>query len=283
MKKFAIVTDSTAYFTDEEFAKYGIKRASLNIIAGDQTFRELDMKNEDVFKLFEQGYKLTTSQPSPGEFLEIYESLIAEGYEYIFVLTISEPLSGTFQSAKLAVNMMDDPSLIHVFDGNMAAFGVEMHLLRLMELIDEGKSKEEIIDQLQKSINSSKLVMTSEDLVSMIKSGRLSKAKGFIGSILRIKPVIKMEHGKLDLFHVARTTKKAVTQQIEYMKDELKEGYNKLYVRICSHNSLEHATKIKEEVERLFNDAKVTFSEYIGPVFNVHVGPKGFGISWFTE
>ena len=161
MKKFAIVTDSTTYFTDEEFKEYGIKRASLNIISGDQTFRELDMKNADVYRLFDEGHKLTTSQPSPGEFLEIYESLLEEGYEFIFVIVIAEPLSGTYQSSKLAVNMMDDPSVVHVFDNNMAAFGVEMHLLRLMELIKEGKTKDEIIEQVQKNIESSKLVMTS--------------------------------------------------------------------------------------------------------------------------
>lgn len=283
MKKFAIVTDSTTYFTDEEFKKYGIKRASLNIISGDETYRELDMKNADVYRLFDEGHKLTTSQPSPGEFLEIYESLIKEGYEYIFVFVIAEPLSGTYQSSRLAVNMMDDPSVIHVFDNNMAAFGVEMHLLRLMELIEEGKTKDEIIEQVNNNISTSKLVMTSLDLVSLIKSGRLSKAKGLIGSLLRIKPVIKMYEGKLDLFQVARTTKKAMAIQLEYLNEELKSGYKKLYVRVCSHNSIELATKIKEEIQLLYKDAKITFSEYIGPVFNVHLGPKGFGISWFTE
>lgn len=283
MKKFAIVTDSTAYLTEEQFEKFGIKRASLNIIAGDQTYRELDMVNADVYKLFDQGHKLTTSQPSPGEFLSIYEDLMKEGYEAIFVLVIAEPLSGTFQSSKLAMNMMDNPSVIHVFDNNMAAFGVEMHLLRLVEYVNEGLSKEDIIHKMQNNINNSKLVMTSLNLVSLIKSGRLSKAKGLIGSLLKVKPVIKMEEGKLDLFQVARTTKKATTLQLEYLKEELESGYNKLYVRVCSHNSLELANNMREEIQTLYKDAVVTFGEYVGPVFNVHLGPKGFGISWYTE
>lgn len=283
MKKFAIVTDSTTYFTEEEFAKFGIKRASLNIISGDETYRELEMVNADVYKRFDEGHKLTTSQPSPGEFLDIYESLIAEGYEYIFVLVISEPLSGTYQSAKLAINMLDNPEKAHIFQSNMAAFGNEMLLLRLVEYINADLSAEEIIKKIEQNISSSKLVMTSLDLVSLIKSGRLSKAKGLIGSLLRIKPVIKMDQGKLDLFHVARTTKKAVTNQLDYLKDELKDGYKKLYVRICSHNSMEHAMKIKEEVQSLDKDAVITVSEYIGPVFNVHLGPVGFGFSWHTE
>ena len=75
MKKFAVVTDSTAYLTEEQFKEFGIKRASLNIIAGDKTYRELEMVNADVYKLFEEGHKLTTSQPSPGEFLSIFEPI----------------------------------------------------------------------------------------------------------------------------------------------------------------------------------------------------------------
>jgi len=283
MKKFAIVTDSTAYFTNEQFEEYGIKRGSLNIIAGDNTYREVDMVNEDVYKLFDQGHKLTTSQPSPGEFLSIYEGLIKEGYEFIFVFVIAQPLSGTYQSAKLAVNMMDDPSLIHVFENNMAAFGVEMHLLTLMEFINEGLSKEVIIERVQKNIENSKLVFTSLDLVSLIKSGRVSKAKGLIGSLLRVKPVVKMEDGKLNLFHIARTTKKAMILQLDYLKNELKDGYKKLHVRVCNHNSPELAVKIKEEVQLLYKDAIISFGDYVGPVFNVHLGPKGFGISWYTE
>jgi DegV family protein with EDD domain len=283
MKKFAVVTDSTAYLTEEQFKEFGIKRASLNIIAGDKTYRELEMVNADVYKLFEEGHKLTTSQPSPGEFLSIFEELIKQGYEFIFVIVIAQPLSGTYQSAKLAVNMMDDPSLIHVFENNMAAFGVEMHLLRLMDYFKEDLSKDEIIERVQKNIDHSKLVMTSLDLVSLIKSGRVSKAKGIIGSLLRVKPVVRMEEGKLNLFHVARTTKKAMLQQLDYLQQELKAGYNKLYVRVCNHNSPELANTMREEIQRLYKDAIITFGEYVGPVFNVHLGPKGFGISWYTE
>jgi len=283
MNKFAIVTDSTTYFTEEEFTKYGIKRASLNILSGDQTFRELDMVNADVYKQFELGNKLTTSQPAPGEYLKIYEDLIKDGYEFIFVLVIAEPLSGTYQSAKLALNMLDNPDQVHLFKSNMAAFGNEHLLLRLMDYINEDMPKEEIISKMEHNISTSKLTMTSLDLVSLIKSGRLSKTKGIIGSLLRVKPVIKMEDGKLDLFHVARTTKKAVVHQLDYMKEELKNGYDKLFVRVCSHNSLELANIIKEEVQLHYKNVMITFGEYVGPVFNVHLGPKGFGLAWHTE
>ena len=215
--------------------------------------------------------------------IQIAEALIKEGFDFIFVMTISEPLSGTYQSAKLAKNMLDDPSIVHQFDSNMAAYGNERVLLRLMDYINDGLPVEEIITKVEHMFTTSRLVFTSLDLISLIKSGRLSKAKGLIGSLLRIKPVVKMEDGKLDMFHVARTAKKAIVLQMDYMKQDLKDGYDKLFVRVCNHNAMEPAAEIKEEIQAAFKDAIISVTNYIGPVFNVHLGPIGFGLTWHTE
>lgn len=282
-KKYAIVTDSTTYFTEEQFKEFNIKRASLNIVEGDNSNRELDLENSYVYEQFDQGKKLTTSQPSPGEYLALYEELLEEGYEKIFVLVISEKLSGTYQSAKIAMNMLDEPNKIHLFDSIMAAYGNEMLLLKLVEYTNKELPVEEIVEKINKLNESAGLIFTSEDLISLIRSGRLSKTKALIGRALRIKPVIKMAEGKLDLLTSARTRQKAVINILDFIKSEIKPGYKKLFIRICSHNSLEYANKLKEELKNLYKNAEFTFSEYIGPVFNVHVGPKGFGVSWMTE
>jgi DegV family protein with EDD domain len=283
MKKYAIVTDSTTYFKEEVFEQYGIKRASLNIIDGDTSYRELEVDNSLVYKLFDEGKRLTTSQPAPGEFLQIYEELLEHGYEKIFVLLLSEKLSGTYQSAKIALNMLDDPNKVHLFESNMAAFGNEMLLLHLIDFIEQDKDYDFIVNKINGFISNTGLIITNEDLISLIRSGRLSKTKAMIGKILHIKPVVKMEHGKLDLLTSSRTVKKALEHIVEYMKNKVKKDYNKLYVRVISHNSMESAQKLIEEIKSIYHDAEITLAEYIGPVFNVHVGPKGFGVSWTTE
>jgi fatty acid-binding protein DegV len=81
----------------------------------------------------------------------------------------------------------------------------------------------------------------------------------------------------------SRTSKKAIVHMLEFLKEEMNENYQKLHVRICSHNSIEYANKLKEEILSTYRNVIITVSEYIGPVFNVHVGPKGFGLSFFTE
>ena len=220
MKKFAIVTDSTAYFTNEQFEEYGIKRGSLNIIAGDNTYREVDMVNEDVYKLFEEGHKLTTSQPSPGEFLENYEELITKGYEKIFVILISKNLSGTFQSANLAKNMLSEPSKVYIFDTMLAAYGTEMITEQVIKMVDDNKTEEEIIERINKIISTSGLMFTVENLFSLVKGGRISNTSAAIGTVLRIKPIVKMINGKLAVVNKERTYKRVNKYMVENVLED---------------------------------------------------------------
>lgn len=282
MKKYAIVTDSTTYFKEEEFQKYGIKRASLNIIKGEETFKELKVDNEFVLNNLNEGHRLTTSQPSPGEYLDIYEELVSEGYEKIFVLVISEHLSGTYQSAKLAINMLDNPEKVHLFSSNMAAFGNEMLLLELIEMTQEEKDVDFIINRIENLLKTTGLFFSIENLTAIMRSGRLSKAKAMIGSVLHVKPIIQMVDGKLDLYKAARTHKKVLAAMLSDMQKKIHD-YKTLHVRVCSYNSPEAAEQLKQSIEATFKNLKVSFSDYIGPVFNVHLGTKGYGLSWMFE
>ena len=282
MKKFAIVTDSTTYFTEEEFKKFGIKRASLNVIKGDETFRELDIDNKFVIDNLEAGVRLSTSQPAPGDYLAIYEELLKEGYEKIFVLVIAETLSGTYQSASLAMKMLDDSSKIHLFRSNMAAFGNEMVIYQLIDMINQDKTYEEIVERMENLFQTTGLLFSVENLTALMRSGRLSKAKALIGSVLKVKPIVEMANSKLDLYKVARTNKKVLSHIINDLQKKIKD-YKKLYIRIVNYNSFELIDELLGKVKELYHNAEITVSEYIGPVFNVHLGSKGIGISWMYE
>jgi len=282
MKKYGIVTDSTAYFSKEDLKKFDIYQASLNIIDKDESFKELDVDNKFVRDKINSGHRLTTSQPAPGEFLEIYEDLLKKGYERIFVVTLSKPLSGTYQSAKLAQNMLEDQSKVHVFESKMAAFGNEMLIERIYDLMVLDTEFEDIITQVTKLNSNSHLAITVEDLISLFKSGRVSKTKAAIGTVLRVKPILNMEDGKLLIYKSVRSHKKVIAEMLELMKSTTK-GYKKLFVRVQSKNNLEQANQIVDMVKEAFKDAAITFNDYIGPVFSVHIGPKGYGVAWCWE
>ncbi len=280
--KFGIVVDSTVYLSEDEFKKYDIRRASLNIMHNDEVVRELDVEPKYVFDKMGFGHKLTTTQPSPGEFLHIYEEMIKKGYDKIFVITLAKPLSGTYQSAMLAKNMLDDPSFIHLFESKLAAFGNEMLTLELQEMIEANNSYEEIVSRLEKLISTSELIFTIENLHHIAKSGRLSKAKALVGTVLRVKPLIKMVEGKLDLYHSERTHKKVVKAIVAKIK-ETTENSSMINVRILSHNSLAQATLLETEIKNAFDSLKITINEYLGPVFSLHLGTTGYGVSWCSE
>ena len=105
MRKFAIIIDSTVYLTKKQIEENELSVVSLNVVEGDISKREVEVDNDYIFNRQAAGASFTTSQPSPGEFLENYEELISKGYEKIFVVCLSKNISGTFQSANLAKNI----------------------------------------------------------------------------------------------------------------------------------------------------------------------------------
>lgn len=280
--KYGIVIDSTVYLEKEILEKYDIRQASINIIDKEESFKETEVDNEFVLSRLADGSKLTTSQPAPGEFLHIYEEMLEEGYEKIFVITLSKPLSGTYQSALLAKKMLDNPEAIVLFESKMAAFGNAMLVLELTEMIDALEPVDSITKRMNQLLHSSELIFTIENLFHIARSGRLSKAKALVGSVLRVKPLIQMIEGKLDMYHTERTHKKVVKEIVQKMKESTKSA-SKIYVRILSHSSLNQARLLEEEIRAAFDNIKLTFTEYLGPVFNLHLGTNGYGVSWCYE
>ena len=281
--KFKIVVDSTFYLSAEEYKKYDIKCASLNVIDGDKTYKELEIENQFIYDSLAAGHRLTTSQPSPAEFLELYEQCIEEGADLVFVLTLSKPLSGTYQSAEIARKMLDQPEKIHLFQSIMAAMGNEMLTLELVKMIEAGASKEDIITRIDALINTSHVNFTIENLIHLMRSGRLSKAKAMIGTVLRVKPILEMdETGKLEIFGSARTHKKVMEMILENIR-QTTEGAKKIIVRIMSKNSLDNARVLEQLIKDQFKNAEITFNEYVGPVFSLHLGTNAYGLSWCSE
>ncbi len=282
MGKYGIVIDSTVYLTKEQIEDNNIGIASLNVVESTTSQREVDIDNEYIFSQQAKGVKFTTSQPAPGEFLEIFEKKLAEGYDKIFCVLLSSNISGTYQSAKLARNMLDDPSKVYLFDTKLAAYGAAMIAVELIDMINEGKDEEAIIERLNRILETSKQFFTVEHLFSLARGGRLSLTSAAIGTVLRVKPIIQVVDGKLELVHKERTYAKVHKYMLDNLKKDM-ETHQKVTFRVCSTHSLESATNLKDLLAANFPDAKISFIDYLGPVFSIHVGYKGYGVSWFVE
>lgn len=282
MPKFKIIFDSTVYIDTKVLEENNVGVASLNVLEGLNSYKEVDVTPQFIFDEQDKGKSWKTSQPAPGEFLSLYEEAIEQGYDKIFVLTLSKNISGTYQSATLAKNMLDNPDIVYIFDTMLCAYGVEMLGIELIDLVKNGETEENIINFMNILCGNGGQMFTVENLFALVKGGRLTLAKAAIGTVLRLKPVIKVIDGRLENVHNERTYKKLHKYFIDEMK-KTTQGYKKLYVYITSHFSNDSAEAIKNLIQSEFPDAKITFTDYLGPVFSIHVGRKGYGISWTFE
>ncbi len=195
---------------------------------------------------------------------------------------MSKELSGSYQSSLVGRKMLANSELVTIFDTNQSAYGNEMLCYELIDMIDQEKTVEEITNRMNKLIKQSKLIFTCENLFSLVAGGRLSTAKAMIGTILRMKPIIEMIDGKLILKKTERTYKK-VFSIIEKKVKETTEGSKNITFYVTQSNSKKSGDALKAFIESTFPGSKIRYSDLLGPVLTVHVGDKGFGVSWFYE
>ena len=284
MEKICIVTDSTNVLPASMLESYPIKIVSLNVLEGDTTYKETEVDNDFVFDKFDNKIILTTSQPSPSEFLDAYNEAFTEKYDKVLVLPLSQGISGTYQSAILAKNMLDEPDNVYVFDTLLAAYGNELMMLELCRLLDEKMAFDKIVERMNTITKKTTLVFTVESLFHLQKGGRLSKAQALIGTVLRVKPMIKMTEGKLKLFNKERTLKKLYEFTINLLKEDPNYAPDKtLHVRLIERNSKENMETLKKHIEDNFEHVDMTVQDMLSPVFSIHIGPKGFGIVWYFD
>ncbi len=283
MKKTGLIIDSTVYIDESTIKENDVGVVSLNVLEGDNVYKETDITQQFVFDELDAGKKLTTSQPSPELFKEAFNEKINKGYEKVLVITISKGISGTFQSAQLGKDMCDDKSKIHIFDTLNAGFGNELLAMEALRLINETDDSDQVIKKMNTIIDSARLYFTVENLFSLQKGGRLSKKQALLGTVLRIRPIIKLhEDGTLSLVHKERTR----TRLMNYLINNIKKDYeNKSFIKVRIVNQLndESVAQLKKRLEETFDNIDITVTNYIGPVFSIHIGKKGLGVTWYCE
>lgn len=271
--KIQIVTDSTAYLTKEEIEIYDIKVVELQVtFEGEERPEGHPGDFDDFFKKLETSKDFpTTSQPSPGAFAEVYERAIDEGKE-VLAITLSSRLSGTYNSAVLGADMVDSEK-ITVIDSLSSAGNLKHMVIKAQKMASEGKTRMEISEYVEGQKKRMGICLTVETLDYLEKGGRLSSAQALIGSILNVRPIIKLEEGVLDSVGKVRGKRNAIKAMIKNVPENVKNIYIPHVM-----NELE-AEEIKKELEEKFPKAEIELT-VLGPVIGAHLGPKGIGVSF---
>ena len=279
LRKIGVVMDSTGYLPDDILEQFQIRVIPLNVNIGDEVFFETELSNVIFFeKLSHIAGLSTTSQPSVGAFLEIYESLFSEGVEDIVSIHISSAISGTFHSAQMAKDLASN-SNIHLFDSRSSALGLGVLAWAAAEWADQGMSALQIMEQLQILKPQTELYFIVNTLENLRKGGRIGGAAALVGTILQIKPILYFNSdAQIDVFDKVRSRSRAWQRVLEELNRALSSG--KRY-RICVMH-----VNIPEEGKILLNELKARFPEHevrlfeAGAVIATHIGPGAFGLTF---
>lgn len=278
MSNIAIVTDSTSYIPEELREKHQITMIPLNISFGDETFKEeIDITSEDFYYKMQHTEKLpTTSQPSIGLFEEMYGDLGSK-YDEIIVITLSSGISGTFQTAVSAANMFDDLP-VHVFDTEVSCMIQGFYVLEAAKMAEAGETSAAILERLESLKDRTKAYFMADDLTHLHRGGRLNGAQLFIGSMLKVKPVLHFENKMIVPYEKVRTEKKALAKIHMLLDTDLTNGED-VSIAVIHGNCPEKAEPIAAKLRYDYPDATVYISHF-GPVIGTHLGPGSLGIGW---
>ncbi len=208
-----IVTDSTADVPQQLLERYDIRVVPINIQFAHETYREgIDIDRPTFFRKLEECIP-TSSQPSPGQLVEVYKPLAGQGHS-ILTIVVTSKHSGTYQSAVLAKSMLPDAD-VEVFDSLSISMGTGYQVLAAARAAEEGKSMGEILQLLEGIRSRTHLYFTPATMKYLQRSGRVGKLSGALASLLSVKPIIKVEDGVLEAFEKVRTRGKAIDRLVE--------------------------------------------------------------------
>ncbi|MED4979117.1 DegV family protein [Geobacillus stearothermophilus] len=278
--KIAIVTDSTAYLPKDVRERLGIRMIPLSVIFGDETYREeIDMTADEFFVKIKQSPKLpTTSQPSVGEFVDLFTAIREEGYDAVISIHLSSGISGAYQGAVTAGTMVEGLR-VYAYDSEISCMAQGFYAIEAAEMAKAGKMPEEILARLDEMKRTLRAYFMVDDLSHLQRGGRLTGAQAFIGGLLQIKPLLRFENKVIVPFEKIRTRKKAV-QRIEELFDEDADKGVPLKAAIIHANQPDEASRWRDELAARYPHVEFSIS-YFGPVIATHVGEGALGLTWY--
>lgn len=279
MNKIKIVTDSTCDLPSQLVNENNIAVVPLKIHFGEQTYYEgIDLTPDTFYDKLKGAEVLpTTSQPSPGDFVKVYEEYAQQGFTHIISIHISSKLSGTYQSAFIAKGLVEDKIKVEVIDSHYVTLGLGLLVLEAAEMVKGGKSFEAAIQHVNFLREKVKLYFMVDTLEFLQKGGRIGKASSLIGSLLNIKPILTLIEGEVHPFEKVRGQSKALDRLVDIIEQLPSTGLEKVRCAIVHSQSLETAEKVKEILLNNLGLAEIEISE-IGAVVGTHVGPGAIGI-----
>jgi DegV family protein with EDD domain len=280
MSPTAIVCDTTSYLPPELIAEHGVRVVSLYVTIEGEQRPESAIDDYGAFyeRLRLSGAGATTSQPSIGDFVSVYEPLLEQGREIVSI-HLSAGISGTYEAASQARDQLAEADrggeLIQVVDSRTACGGMGLLVLAGAAAAERGAGGEEVLSRVQEAREGLKMWFAIDTLEYLRRGGRIGLARAWLGSALKIKPILTLEEEIMPVERV-RTRTRAIERLRDYARQRHESGADAWVVQHI--RDPETAGELADFCRDLFGREAVFISE-VGPVIGAHVGPGllGFG------
>ena len=284
MPRTAIMADSNCGIMPAEESNYGIHILPMPIIIDGKTYFEgIDITMEGFYQKQTSGSVITTSQPSPGDVTDMWDRLL-KTYDEIVFIPMSSGLSNTCQTALLLADDEPYKDRVFVVDNHRISVTQALAVLDAKTLADEGKTAREIKDILEKEAMDATIYIAVDTLEYLKKGGRITSAAAALGTILKIKPVLTIQGGKLDSFAKARGMRSAFRVMLDALASDISSRLSHLreqrQLKIGLANTMMEEEKLeqfKNELQSAFPDLELVYFPLTMSI-GTHVGPGGLGI-----
>jgi DegV family protein with EDD domain len=278
MASVAVSTDSTQYLPRELASREGVHQVSLYVGWRGQPERELDMDGFDGFyeRLRTDPELPTTSQPSIGDFLAVWEPLLEAGQDIVSV-HLSGGISGTFEAARQAHGLLAERGLgerVEVIDGETACGGTGLLVLAACAAARAGADKQAVVERVRATRRALRIWFCVDTLEFLRRGGRVGKAQAWLGGTLRIKPILSLEHEIVPVERV-RTAGRAFERMVGYAQELHDSGADGWVVQHIQ--APEQSQRLIDRCLEIF-DSEPVFTSEVGPVVGIYTGPGLIGV-----
>ena len=283
MDNVAIVTDSNSGISQAEGKELGIYVIPMPfLVDGKLYFEDVDMNKEQFYHFLENDADLSTSQPSPGDVMDLWDKLLKE-YDEIVHIPMSSGLSASCSTAMGLARDYDGK--VQVVDNQRISVTMQQSVMDAKHLVAAGKSAAQIKEILEKEALESSIYLMVDTLKYLKKGGRITPAAALLGSALNLKPILQFQGDKLDAYKKVRGVKAAKKNMLEAMKkdvegrfsDYVTKGQLKLHVAYTTDE--ETARQWKEEVQSMFPDIAISRIDPLSFSVTCHTGPGVLAIA----
>jgi DegV family protein with EDD domain len=278
VSRVAVVTDTTQYLPREVVARHGLHLVSLYVNWNGRTDREADLPDFDAFYDYMRSAAQlpSTSQPSVGDFLEVYEPLVADGRDVVSI-HIAAGMSGTYESARQAKAALEEKTgeeRVTVIDSATACGGLGFMMLAAAAVARAGGDREAVEARARETREHLKVWFAIDTMEFLRRGGRVGAARAWLGSTLKIKPILTVE-SEITPIERVRTSRRAFERMVDYLRSRHEDGADGWMVQHIQ--AREQADELAARGREIFGTDPLLIGE-VGPVIGTHVGPGLLGV-----